>query len=142
LAAGLRRGRLRGLEGGGNRPKADYDNSCRMTIENSSTIDAIGTDKVTGVVHLSIFNHLRWEREALYLLQQKINSYLGFIESGELVEAYPSAGGQQVAIEVFCKFRPTDEAVTFFEKAEAVAREYSAALRYTHAGDGYADDSA
>jgi hypothetical protein len=113
-----------------------------MSIENSSTIDAIGTDKVTGAVHLSIFSHLRWERGALHLLQEKINSYLGFIESGELVEAYPSAGGQEVAIDVFCKFRPTDEAVAFFEKAEAVAREYSAALRYTHAGNGYADDSA
>lgn len=112
-----------------------------MTIENSSSIDAIGTDKVTGAVHLSIFTHLRWEREALHLLQEKISSYLGFIESGELVGAYPSAGGQQVVIDVFCKFRPTDEAVTFFEKAEAVAREYSAALRYTHAGNSYAYDS-
>lgn len=113
-----------------------------MTIEDSSTIDTIGTDNVTGAVHLSIFNHLRWERDSLHRLQENINSYLGFIESGGLVEAYPLAGGQQVAIDVFCKFRPTDEAVTFFEKAGAVAREYSVALRYTHAGDGYADDSA
>ncbi|RYE40359.1 MAG: hypothetical protein EOP24_41125 [Hyphomicrobiales bacterium] len=113
-----------------------------MTIEISDTIDAIGTDNLTGVVHLSIFNHLPWERAALLLLQEKINCYLGFIESGELVNVYPAASGRPVAIDAFCKFRPTQEAEAFFGRAAAVAGEYGATLKCTHAGYGYADDSA
>lgn len=113
-----------------------------MTIENSSIIDAIGTDKATGTVHLSIFAHLPWNRSALLLLEEKTNRYLGFIEAGELIQAYPSAIGLQVVIDTYCKFRPTEEAITFFAKAAAVAREYGAEFHYTHAGNGYADDSA
>lgn len=113
-----------------------------MSIESPRTIDAIGTDNVTGVVHLSIFNHLRWEGATLLLLQEKINCYLGFIESGELVDVYPAANGRQVAIDAFCKFRPTKEAEAFVAKAAAVAGEYGATLTYKHAGSGYVDDSA
>ena len=113
-----------------------------MTIEDPSTIDAIGTDKNTGAVHLSIFAHLPWDLTALLLLQEKINRYLGFIESGELAEVYPSASGRQIAIDVVSKFRPTDEVLTFLGKAAAVADEYRAALRYMHAGNGSADDTA
>lgn len=113
-----------------------------MTIEDSSTIDAIGTDKATGTVHLSIFAHLPWDRGALLLLQEKTNRYLGFIEAGELVQAYPSARELRVVIDTYCKFRPTDEAAAFFAKASAVAEEYGAEFRYTHAGQGYADDAA
>jgi hypothetical protein len=70
-----------------------------MTIENSLTIDAIGTDEATGTVHLSIFAHLPWNRSALLLLQEKTNRYLGFIEAGELIQAYPSARGLHVVID-------------------------------------------
>lgn len=113
-----------------------------MTIENSLTIDAIGMDEATGTVHLSIFAHLPWNRSALLLLQEKTNRYLGFIEAGELIQAYPSARGLHVVIDTCCKFRPTDEAAAFFEKAAVVASEYGAEFRHTHAGNGYADDSA
>jgi len=76
------------------------------------------------------------------LLQEKVKNYLEFIESGQLVDAYPSANGKKVAIDAFCMFRPTDEAIALFEKAKAVAKEYGVTLRYVHAGGGYADDSA
>lgn len=113
-----------------------------MTIEDASIVDAIGTNQETGTVHLSVFAHLQWDRRAKLLLEEKINRYLGFIEADELAEVYPSGSGRQIAIDVYCKFRPTDDVVAFFGQAAAVAAEYGAELRYAHAGNGYADDCA
>ncbi|MDR6534474.1 DUF6572 domain-containing protein [Variovorax soli] len=62
-----------------------------MTVENTSIVDAVGTDTETGEVRLSIIDHLPWDTEHLRLLQDKINVYLGFIESGEIYVSYPSA---------------------------------------------------
>ncbi|MFJ9451185.1 DUF6572 domain-containing protein [Herbaspirillum sp. NPDC101397] len=113
-----------------------------MTIENSSVIDAAGIDKETGSVVLSIFAHMPWDRESLLLLEEKINRYLGFIESGEIFEAYPAAQGRPRVIEIYCHFRPTDETLRFLDAAFLVAKEYGSALQYTHAGQGYLDDAA
>ena len=113
-----------------------------MTIEDTSTVDAIGTDKVTGAVHLTITDHLAWGRDNhLRLLQAKINLYLGFIESGEIYASYPNAKGRLLVIDVYMKFRPTEDAVRFLKHAEAVTAHYGVSL---HAPStwGNADDVA
>lgn len=113
-----------------------------MTVENTSIVDAVGTDKETGEVRLSIFDHLPWDTEHLRLLQDKINVYLGFIESGEIYVSYPNAKGRPLVIDVFTKFRPTEHAVRFLKQAEAVTANYGASLRQAPTTGGYADDSA
>lgn len=113
-----------------------------MTIENSAVIDAIGTDKALGSIHLSIFAHLPWDEGHLLLLQEKLNLYLGFIESGEIYSAYPEAIGRDLMIDVITRFRPTPRASTFLEMADAIAKTYGARVRQLHAGSGYVDDPA
>jgi hypothetical protein len=113
-----------------------------MTVENTSTVDAVGTDKETGEVRLSIFDHLPWDTEHLCLLQDKINVYLGFIESGEIYVSYPNAKGRPLVIDAYTKFRPTEDAARFLRQAEAVAANYGASLRQAASAGGYADDSA
>ncbi|MEP6848716.1 MAG: DUF6572 domain-containing protein [Acidobacteriota bacterium] len=58
--------------------------------------------------------------EHLFLLQEKLNAYLRFVESGELLESYPKAVGKSVVFAVVMKFAPTDEAQKFFRMAEEV----------------------
>ncbi|MEB0059971.1 MULTISPECIES: DUF6572 domain-containing protein [unclassified Variovorax] len=113
-----------------------------MTVEITSIVDAVGTDTGTNEVHLSIFDHLPWSTYHLRLLQDKINAYLGYIESGEIYASYPTARGRTLVIDVFAKFRPSEDALVFFARAEALAAEYGASLRYLHSGKGYADDAA
>lgn len=113
-----------------------------MTVENTSIVDAVGTDKETGEVRLSIFDHLPWDTEHLRLLQDKINVYLGSIESGEIYVSYPNAKGRPLVIDVFTKFRPTEHAARFLKQAEAVTANYGASLRQAPTTGGYADDSA
>jgi hypothetical protein len=69
-----------------------------MGVQQTTVIDAIGIDKVTGAVHLTIADALEWGASHLRLLQEKLNAYPAFVESGELHSAYPSAAGMIRAI--------------------------------------------
>lgn len=94
-----------------------------MSVDNPEVVDAVGVDEEQNVV-LTIFDHLEWELEDhLIILQDKINSYLGFVEAGELVEKYPDAKGRRVAISVIAKYEPDEEAVEFLNKVKTILEE-------------------
>ena len=106
-----------------------------MTIDDVDVVDVIGTEQNTGIVALTICDHLTWDdpNAHLSLLAAKINRYFGFIESGELVDAYPSALGKTVRIDVICKHAPVDTVRDFIRNANNVAAEYGATITLTHA---------
>ena len=93
-----------------------------MSIEDQNTIDAIGIDK-EGVVVLTITDHLPWDNDHLYLLQQKINTYLAFVESSEVYETYPESLGKEFKINVVCKFEPNESAMQFISKCNNVINQ-------------------
>lgn len=66
-----------------------------MSIMESNKIDAIAVDKENNRVVLMIADHLDWEYEGIHLkmIQDKVNAYISFIESGQIYEAYPKAKG-------------------------------------------------
>lgn len=67
-----------------------------MSVEDKNKIDAISTNN-NNQVALTISDHLLWDdnNEHLIILQDKINSYLDFLESGQIDESYPSAIGKK-----------------------------------------------
>lgn len=87
-----------------------------MSIEQVDTVDAIGKDIATGKVVLTISDHLDWTEEGAHLLalQEKINTYLRFIESGELIATYPEAEGRALVIEVVARVPASDAGKRFF----------------------------
>ena len=88
-----------------------------MTVEIESQIDFISMDENSGTVILTVSDHLEWgENEHLNLLQEKINAYLRFIESGEIFESYPNANNKKFKIEVKMKHTPDLEAQKFLFK--------------------------
>ena len=93
-----------------------------MSVVDTDSIDAIGMEKEAGRVFLSIIDSLAWDQENVHLftLQEKINTYLYFIESGELIKALPDAAGFDIAIELILIHMPTDEAITFFDKTTQI----------------------
>ena len=101
-----------------------------MTIEQSDKIDVIGRDKEDGYIALTISDHLEWDEsnEKLPILQAKINSYLEFVESGQLLEEYPDAAECEVRIELVCKYQPNEEGLNFFSLAAPVLE--SAGLKF------------
>ncbi len=90
-----------------------------MTIEQLDKIDFISTDR-NGDINLSISDHLEWDdkNEHIYMLQEKINKYLSFIESDEIIEHVKDLKGKPIIISVVCKHKPNVAALEFLEKAK------------------------
>jgi uncharacterized protein DUF6572 len=102
-----------------------------MSIEQTDMVDAIGVETETGVVILTVSDHLGWENEARHLLtlQEKLNAYLRFIESGELQEVYPDAKGRTTVIDVVMRLPLSSGAKRFFEVVTPIVRKAGVELR-------------
>lgn len=90
-----------------------------MGIDQTNVVDAIGVDKENGVLVLTIADHLPWSdtSEHLLLLQEKLNTYLAFLEGGEIYQVYPDAKGRNVVIELLFKYPPNEHSLEFLAKA-------------------------
>ncbi len=104
-----------------------------MTIAETRKVDFIGVDKESQNVVLTISDHLEWigkDEQHLQLLQEKLNSYLAFIESGEIYDSYPKAKGRPIVIEVIEKFEVPKDALSFLENAKQTIKEAGFELRF------------
>lgn len=92
-----------------------------MSIDQLDKIDIISTTPA-GEVVLHIADHLEWdsEKEHILLLQDKINAYLQFIESDQLLSEYPSAIDKRVSIEIIFKFEPPISTLEYLNKFKEV----------------------
>lgn len=91
-----------------------------MTVEQTDVIDIATIDHATGDVLLTISDHLPWdvdEGEHLLLLQDKINTYLRFIESGELFETVPLSKGRKPVINVLALYPLSARAAKMVQSA-------------------------
>jgi hypothetical protein len=106
-----------------------------MSIDNPDVVDFISIEAATGKVVLTIADHLSWGEksdEHLKLLKEKLNTYLEFIKSGELLEAYPKAKNREVLISVVGKFPLNEEAAEFYKNAASITDRMAVALRVEH----------
>lgn len=91
-----------------------------MSIEQTDAIDFVSIDDESGNVLLTISDHLDWNEDEgrhLVLLQGKLNSYLRFIESGEILEEFPNVKGRNVIINLVGQFPLSEKAKIFLERA-------------------------
>lgn len=95
-----------------------------MSVEQRKVVDAVGIRRSDGRAVLTISDHLPWlpDNEHLLLLQDKINDYLDFLESGEIYDTYPQAHGREIEIQVVHKHPPVGDAITFLERAGETIR--------------------
>ena len=108
-----------------------------MPLENPNTVDAIGIEKDTGTAVLTIIDSWDWvdEKRHLLALQEKLNAYFNYIESGEIYESYPKAAGRKIVIDVIGRFPVPQSAMSFFEKANEACAELGIQVRRTHDPD-------
>ncbi len=104
-----------------------------MTIEQAGVVDFISIDSTTGEVILTISDHLQWdaENEHLLLLQEKLNSYLAFVESDEIIKTFPDAEERPVAIHLACKYSPSLQGIGFLEKVTAFIHDAGFKFSYS-----------
>ena len=103
-----------------------------MSVEEIDKIDFISLKEGTNQVILTISDHLDWIDADYHLeiLQDKLNTYLGFCESGEIYESYPKAEGKEIIIEVKGKYPLNSVAEEFYEQAKEAIEEAGFELRF------------
>jgi len=103
-----------------------------MGIDNPNVVDAISTSQDGNRVALTIFDAEDWSDEGAHLLalQAKLNTYFGFVQSGQLFEEYPTAQRTPVVIQVFFRLPPTDNARQLIERADQVSRQLGLEVSY------------
>lgn len=105
-----------------------------MAVNDSSVVDVVSIDPLKQSVVLDIADHLDWTEEQKHLLalESKINAYLEFIQSGQLVDVYPDAKGKHPIIHVACYHKPTKSAVIFFNEVDQMLVADGIRLTYKH----------
>ena len=90
-----------------------------MTIGEPNRIDIVGEHPDGTRVLLVIVDELDWSDVDAHerALQAKVNAYLEFIESGQLVETAPSAGhGAKIEIRLVLRHQPNARGQDFLER--------------------------
>ena len=104
-----------------------------MSIDQTNEIDFATIDKASGDLWLTISDHLPWEENEgnhLVLLQNKLNAYLRFVESGEVFKKVPDAKGRNIVINLVGKFPLSQKADSFFGQAQAAIEGAGFRLRF------------
>lgn len=95
-----------------------------VPVNQSETIDLLSFEKESGDVVLTVSDHLDWQNSAAHqqILQTKLNTYLAFVEGGQLLAEKPEAKGRRITFAVVLKFPPDRDGQAFLEKAAEVIR--------------------
>lgn len=103
-----------------------------MSIEQRDVVDFIGTDEANNTVILTISDHLDWDdtENHLLLLQDKINTYLSFYESGEIYETYPQATGRQIIIDIIGKYPLHTMGENFLAEANKTIQDMGVKIQF------------
>jgi hypothetical protein len=107
-----------------------------MSIDQPSVVDFLWKDEAHNRAVLTISDHLDWEEEGehLLLLQDKLNHYLEFIESGQLLDAKPEFKGLPVLIHVAAQYPLSEQAAKFYEMVKGRVGEMGLSLEFDLGG--------
>ena len=102
-----------------------------MSIEQTNVVDAIGLEGKDMVV-LTIIDAFEWDKtkKHLLLLQDKINAYLRFIESGEILVSYPESRGKKVMISLMALHSHDKEAAIFLDRTRGTLENAGYGFRF------------
>lgn len=95
-----------------------------MPVDQSATVDLLSFEEESGDVILTVSDHLDWQDSTAHqqILQAKLNTYLAFVEGGQLLAEKPEATGRRITFAVVLKFPPDRDGQAFLERAAEVIR--------------------
>jgi hypothetical protein len=103
-----------------------------MSIAELDTVDAFGFHPETGVFTLLISDHLDWGKPGVHLaiLQDKVNAYLDFYDTGQAAESAPGYDFESlgIGISVLMRVPVPDSALPGLRALAAQLREIPCVL--------------
>jgi hypothetical protein len=105
-----------------------------MPLDKPDIVDAVGIEKGSDFVALTIADSWDWREEQAHLLalQAKLNAYFSFVESGQIWDSYPDAVGRQVVIDVIGKFPLPQCEIDLLTRASDACAALGIRIRYRH----------
>lgn len=102
-----------------------------MSVDQTQVIDVVSRDP-QGTIVLSISDHLDWNdtQQHLLILQEKINTYLSFLDSGEIYEKYPDAKGHPIQIDIRFHYQLSMEGRAFLAKVKPIVENSGYNFRF------------
>jgi len=95
-----------------------------MSVSETDKVDIVATRPGSRSVVLVVADHLQWNDldRHLLALQAKLNTYISFIESGQILrlEEPPIPKNPEVRIRIAMRYAPPPAAQDFFKKAGAL----------------------
>lgn len=97
----------------------------RSGVDHPEVIDVVTHDPTKTHWKLIVVEAGSWDGspERLLLLQEKLNSYLRFITSGQMARLYPESAGKSVAIQIDLYEKPDEATTTFVDEVRSVLRK-------------------
>ena len=102
-----------------------------MSVEQTDVVDILGIDRETGDVVLTVSDHLDWSDSVGHqtILQKKLNTYLAFVESREILEQYPTAKDRPVVFRVVFQVPPDESGRAFLARVREIIESAGFTLR-------------
>lgn len=87
-----------------------------MAVDDKNVIDIISINP-EGKAVLTISDHLEWDTENnhLLILQDKINSYVDVLESGQIYDIYPDLENKEFIIQLVMRCLPDEDGREFLD---------------------------
>lgn len=115
-----------------------YLKSDNMSLLNTNVVDFISID-TTGNVVLTVADECGWDErnEHLLALQNKINRYLDFIESGDIYQQYAHVEGRKIIVRLAFKYEPNETAIQFLRSIDEILKVAELRFQYkvSHPGE-------
>lgn len=114
-----------------------------MSILETKVVDVVSVAEwEPESVILVISDHLKWgdkvqQGEHLLLMQEKINTYITYIESGEMLESYPPSKGKLPIIRISGLYELPEQAEFFVHRAAQTLKEVGIGFEFVL--DAYED---
>lgn len=92
----------------------------KLNIEKTDIIDGLAYDKESFTLILLLADGMDWldENRHLLLLQEKLNTYIGYIDTKQYAEKYPEV--RKIELRVSFLFKEPDMCRYLLERAEMV----------------------
>lgn len=102
-------------------------------IDETKTVDLLAISDQSREVFFIVTDYLPWDEDEfghLHLLQEKLNYYLGILESDELCEKFPKTRNYKIINEVDGLYPLSKDAQEFYEKAKSAIKGFGFELTF------------
>lgn len=112
-----------------------------MSVTDAKAIDMWGIPKWDNTkIILGIADHLAWgdkaeQGEHLLVLQEKINNYIAFIESGEIYTEIPGALGKSPVIRIQGKHELPEQGELFIDRVAETLKDVGIGFEFVLKAD-------